>query len=166
MNKTRIDIPENNRQHLVSLLNARLADTLDLALAAKQAHWSVKGPGFFFLHELFDKLAGDVREYADDLAERAEQLGGQAEGTLQQAARSTMLEPYPAELRDGLGHVEALAQRVSALGQRVRIAIDRAGELADADTADLLTGISRGLDKYLWMLEAHLSSEKTGEPKA
>ena len=29
-------------------------------------------------------------------------------------------------------------------------------ELADKDTADLFTGVSRDLDKSLWFLEAHL----------
>jgi starvation-inducible DNA-binding protein len=28
--------------------------------------------------------------------------------------------------------------------------------LNDADTADLFTEISRGIDKFLWMVEAHL----------
>jgi hypothetical protein len=38
----------------------------------------------------------------------------------------------------------------------VRKAIDDATALNDADTADLLTEISRGVDKTLWMDEAHV----------
>ena len=38
----------------------------------------------------------------------------------------------------------------------VREGIDSTDEAGDADTADLLTGLSRMLDKQLWMLEAHL----------
>ena len=158
MIKTRIDIPEDSRAHLIELLNARLADATDLGLGAKQAHWNVKGPSFYALHELFDKLAADVREYADEIAERAVQLGGQAAGTLQQVAKTTVLSPYPCDLTEGLGHVDALALRVAALAQRTRLAIDRASELRDSVTADLFTEISAGLDKYLWMLEAHLGA--------
>lgn len=158
MMKTRIDIPEDSRAHLIELLNARLADATDLGLAAKQAHWNVKGPSFYALHELFDKIAADVREYADEIAERAVQLGGLAAGTLQQAIKASVLSPYPGDLTDGLGHVDALALRVAALGQRTRLAIDRASELRDSVTADMFTEISAGLDKYLWMLEAHLGA--------
>jgi starvation-inducible DNA-binding protein len=32
--------------------------------------------------------------------------------------------------------------------------------LADLDTADLFTEISRGIDKWLWFVEAHLQAER------
>jgi starvation-inducible DNA-binding protein len=38
----------------------------------------------------------------------------------------------------------------------VRKAIEDATVLNDADTADLFTEISRGVDKSLWMVEAHV----------
>jgi starvation-inducible DNA-binding protein len=41
-------------------------------------------------------------------------------------------------------------------GKLVREAIDKTGALGDADTADLSTGISRDIDKRLWLIEAHL----------
>lgn len=39
-----------------------------------------------------------------------------------------------------------------------REAIEMAERPGDADTADLFTEVSRGLDKSLWFLEAHLQS--------
>jgi DNA-binding ferritin-like protein len=39
-------------------------------------------------------------------------------------------------------------------------AIDRSNELKDADTADVFTEISRGTDKWLWFVEAHLQAER------
>jgi starvation-inducible DNA-binding protein len=38
--------------------------------------------------------------------------------------------------------------------------IDQANELGDLDTADLFTDISRGIDKWLWFVEAHLQAER------
>ena len=45
----------------------------------------------------------------------------------------------------------------AALAASTRAAIDAASAEGDADTADLFTGVSRGLDKALWFLEAHLA---------
>jgi len=72
---TRIDIGEGTRAEMIELLNARLADALDLYSQAKQAHWNVKGSDFIQLHELFDTLAGDVLSFVDLIAERATALG-------------------------------------------------------------------------------------------
>ena len=37
--------------------------------------------------------------------------------------------------------------------------IDTAAKHRDADTADLFTEVSRGVDKLLWLVEAHMQSE-------
>src|SRR5262244_2713381 len=96
MFKTKNDIPEATRVKVVELLNARLADAIDLQTQTKQAHWNVKGPNFIALHELFDKINEAVADYVDDLAERAVQLGGAAEGTARMVARRSALAEYPA----------------------------------------------------------------------
>ena len=38
--------------------------------------------------------------------------------------------------------------------------IEQADELDDADTADIFTEISRGIDKWLWFVEAHSQATK------
>jgi starvation-inducible DNA-binding protein len=58
---------------------------------------------------------------------------------------------------DGRGHVEALSSVLAAFGKSVRKAIDDSDDL---DTADLFTEISRGIDKWLWFVEAHLQAER------
>jgi starvation-inducible DNA-binding protein len=141
---------------MVSLLNIHLADGTDLALQAKQAHWNVKGPHFLPLHELFDKLYGEASDWNDLVAERAVQLGGIAEGTLQSAAQGTRLRPYGVEIASGKEHVETLSSSLASYGKTAREAIDVAARAGDADTADLFTEISRAADKMLWFLEAHL----------
>ena len=156
MRDTRLSLPKPAKKKLVDLLTARLADCLDLYGQAKHAHWNVSGPQFIALHELFDKVAGEVDGYADDLAERAVQLGGVASGRASDVAKNTALMPYPAGEIDGTEHVVALADALAAFGKLTREAIDAATALGDADTADLFTGISRGVDKQTWFVEAHL----------
>ena len=152
MFKTKNDMPECLRVRAVELLNARLADAIDLQTQIKQAHWNVKGPNFIALHELFDKINEAVEDYVDDIAERAVQLGGVAEGTARTVAGRSSLSEYPGNTVDGPGHVEALSSALAAFGKSVRKAID---EIDDLDTADLFTEVSRGIDKWLWFVEAH-----------
>jgi len=154
--KTRIGLAEDRRGELVSILNARLADLTDHALALKQAHWNVKGPEFVSLHEMFDEMVAQTHEYADLVAERAVMLGGQAIGTVQAAAAGTLLEAYPVDITSASQHLEATANRLGVLANAIRAAIDEADKRGDADTADLFTEVSRGLDKQLWYVEAHL----------
>src|SRR5687767_15754400 len=92
---TKNDLPEKTRRNSVELLNQHLADALDLGLQAKQAHWNVKGPNFIALHELFDKVAEELKGFSDDIAERAVQLGGVALGTVQVVSKNTRLSAYP-----------------------------------------------------------------------
>jgi starvation-inducible DNA-binding protein len=156
MFKTRNDLPPEVRERVVTLLNQQLADTFDLQSQTKQAHWNVKGMQFFQLHELFDKLAEEIEEYVDLIAERATTLGGTALGTARMSASATRLPEFPLDLNDSRQFVEALAERFAALAKSSRAAIDAANEFKDADTADLFTEVSRGLDMNLWFLEAHL----------
>lgn len=155
---TRIDIAEDAREELVALLNARLADTFDLYSQLKQAHWNVKGSDFIQLHLLYDQVAESVLEHVDEIAERATALGGLALGTARLAAEASSLDEYPLAAVDGMDTVAAIADRLAAYGASVRAAIDTSTEHGDLDTADLFTEVSRGIDKHLWFVEAHLQS--------
>jgi len=154
---TRLDIKGRLRDSMIALLNQQLADSADLYSQVKQAHWNVKGPHFIALHELFDKLAEDLEGPVDDIAERVTALGGVARGTARVAAQASRLPEFPVDRLEGLRAVALLADRYAALAASMRKAIEIAGKEGDADTSDLFTGISRGLDKALWFLEAHLA---------
>jgi starvation-inducible DNA-binding protein len=158
MFETKNNLPEATRVKAIELLNARLADCKDLQTQIKQAHWNVKGPNFISLHLRFDKINDDVEDYVDEIAERAVQLGGVAEGTARLVAKPSSLAEYPASAADGRGHVEALSSALAAFGKAARKAIGEADELGDLDTADLFTEVSRGIDKWLWFVEAHLQA--------
>jgi starvation-inducible DNA-binding protein len=153
--KTQNDVPSNAKSVAIQLLNARLADTIDLALLTKQAHWNIKGPQFIALHEMIDGFRGEIDGYVDTIAERAVQLGGTALGTTQVVAKATTLAPYPIDIYTSKDHLAALIERYGRVANAMRRAIDEADEAGDKDTADIFTEVSRGLDKSLWFLEAH-----------
>ncbi len=152
---TKNDLPEDKRVEVIGLLNQRLAEAIDLQTQCKQAHWNVKGPSFIALHKLFDDVNEDVENYVDLIAERVVQLGGVAEGTIGAAQQRSKLPDYPIGIATGPEHVAALSDALGAFGRAARIAIEEMNELEDADSADVLTEISRGVDKWLWFVEAH-----------
>lgn len=158
LHQTRIDLSSKVRQELVELLNQSLADTLDLQMQVKQAHWNVKGPQFYQLHLLFDEIASELLEHADEQAERITTLGGTALGTARMTAAASRIDEYPASAMDGIEHITLLSERFSEYCRFIRESIDSSTEIGDLDTADLYTGISRNADKRLWFLEAHLQA--------
>jgi len=152
---TKNDLPERSRTEAIDLLNQRLADCIDLQTQCKQAHWNVKGATFIALHKLFDEINEDVEGYVDLIAERIVQLGGIAEGTARIVAQRSALIDYPLTLAAAEEHVAALSDALAQFGRTVRIAIEEMDELQDACSADIMTEIARGVDKWLWFVEAH-----------
>jgi starvation-inducible DNA-binding protein len=159
MFETHNDLSSSTRTRMIDLLGARLADAIDLRLQIKVAHWNVKGPNFIALHKLFDDIAKDADEYVDLIAERAVQLGGVADGTARQVAERSSLDEYAAS-GGGEEHVHAVAEALAAFGRSTRKAIEASSDANDQVTADIFIGITRGADKWLWMVEAHAQADE------
>lgn len=161
MHATRNDTPSNAKTVSIRCLQARLADGIDLAMVIKQAHWNLKGPSFIGIHEMLDGFEEEVDEFNDSVAERIVQLGGTAQGTVHAVLEQTQLAPYPLDAYAIADHLAALIDRFSVYGNALRENIDDTDEAGDAGTSDLLIEVSRGIDKQLWFLEAHVQ-EPTG----
>lgn len=139
----------------IKTLNELLAAFLDLALATKQAHWTLKGPSFIAVHEMLDTFNGGLLAHADEIAERAAQLGGVPLGTAQSIVKATALKAYPLNLTAAADHVAQLLARYGALAGTLGKIIN--GNAADAGTIDILTGAANDLEKYAWFLRSHLA---------
>ena len=158
-NDTRNDTPGNAKAVSIATLNALLADIIDTTNATRQAHWNVKGSHFYGLHIMFEKFYTMLNEQTDELAERAVQLGGIPDGTTQGVGARTRITPYDPKVLDGMDHCKLLSDRYAELAKSLRDGIDSTDEAGDADTSDLLTQVSREVDKSLWMIEAHLQGK-------
>ena len=156
LHKTRNDTKSNAKAVSMQCLQARLADSIDLGLITKQAHWNLKGPQFIGIHLMLDTFRTAQDEWSDMMAERITQLGGTARGTAQEVTKGTSLPAYPTDLYAVADHVNALIERYAACANAIRENIDETEEAGDPGTADLFTEVSRGLDKQLWFLEAHI----------
>ncbi len=162
LHPTRTKLESNARTVAIEVLNKRLADGLDLALITKQAHWNLKGPQFIGIHLMLDGFRTEQDDLTDKMAERITALGGTALGTTQTITAGSQLAAYPTDIYRIADHLAALIDRYSVYANSVRENIDETDEAGDPDTADLLTEVSRAIDKQLWFLEAHVQ-EPTGE---
>jgi starvation-inducible DNA-binding protein len=153
--KTRNSLSEATRAASAALLNQTLANCSDLYSQTKQAHWNLRGPRFYQFHLLFDRLAEMVEKHLDETAERISSLGAVARGTVRDAAKNSDLAEFPTVPAGDTLYLAALIERYAVAANATRKAIDKTDEAGDADTADLLTQVSRDLDEGLWLLEAH-----------
>src|SRR5512135_829452 len=103
--KTNNNLKSKAKSISIAVLNARLADSIDLALLTKQAHWNIKGPQFIALHEMIDGFRTELDTHVDTIAERVVQLGGIALGTTQAVAKSTALSAYPTDITKEKDHL-------------------------------------------------------------
>ena len=153
---TGIAIPPEIRRYVIQLLQQTLACTVDLRSHVKQACWNVKGHDCGPLHALFVTMATDLDAYTDLVAERLVVLGGVARGTTRTAATQSTLPEYPGAPLEGHAHMRALAERFASYATALRDDIARAAEVEDAGSAAVYTDLSRGVDKQLGVLDAHL----------
>jgi len=156
MHHTKNSLSEKDRVELIPMLNTTLASLIDLYTQVKQAHWNVKGQGFFAVHELLDDVAEQVEEHVDIVAERAVMLGGTALGTLEKARENTQLRTYPVDIYAIKDHIEHLTHNIAILSESAREYLKDAEQRGDIATSDVYVALLKTLDKNLWFLEAHV----------
>ncbi|MEM1167247.1 MAG: DNA starvation/stationary phase protection protein [Planctomycetota bacterium] len=144
-----------NGTKVVEALQIALPTLIDLALNAKQLHWTLKGSRFKSVHEQLDEVINDVRLHSDEVAERITTLGEPADGRAQVVSSDTKLSTVSPGF---LGIDDTVRTMCEALLAAVRVT--RAGQAATADidpiTEDLLIGITASLEKHHWMFKSQL----------
>lgn len=148
-------IDDATAKEMIELLNANLANVIDLTLDGKQCHWNLQGTGFIGVHQLLDDTAERIREVSDAIAERIVILGGQPNGTASRVVKDSILDDYPTDITEVEDHVRAITDRYKKVAVKLREAIEAAGNAGDEDTADLFTEASRIVDKDVWFIGAN-----------
>lgn len=151
-----IDRPTPTATTVAPLLQATLAELIDLALQGKQAHWNVVGPNFTPVHAFLDTVVDDLRTWYDDVAERMTALGINPDGRAITVAATTSLAQVPTGWLKDREVLEAFDERLGVVSEALAA---RAAEIGDRDLAsqDLLVEILRGIDKHRWMFRAQLA---------
>lgn len=150
-NKTLNDATNKNIQ--IDILQSLLISFIDLSLITKQSHWTLRGANFVAVHEMLDDFNEKLRDHYDEFAERISQLGGIPLGISQTISSQTMIEKFPVEIVKTSDHLRELSARYAFVANKIRKNII---DIGDENSADMLTGASRDLDKMLWFIESHL----------
>lgn len=158
---TRISLSEEARAVCIDSLNKNLANTIFAALAAKNAHWNVKGTGFLPTHRFYDELAAFYSNAADTIAERITALGGNAEGDLNDVMGASDLHYTASDFDDVGSHNKAMADLLGQIANGYRQGVEtvRVESVNDQLTQDIYIELGREADKFLYFLEAELRTQ-------
>ena len=140
---------------VIDALNQVLADSYALMANTHHAHWNVEGPGFFSLHEAFQKHYENLFEAIDEIAERVRALDGYASGGLQNFARVAGMEEFTTT-RAANDYVAGLiVGHEKTLSDLIKLR-DASGAANDLETQDLAIGRIQWHQKTTWMLKSYL----------
>ena len=135
--------------HAVTLQKI-VSNLIDISLVAKQAHWNIRGRGFYSLHLFLDEVVNDARSASDELAEYMASIGVPALGNARSVARDSTIE----QLDDcELSVPETWAWVSDVLSVTARDIREELDVVDDDDpiAGDLLIGIVKNLELKAWM---------------
>jgi starvation-inducible DNA-binding protein len=140
---------------VIKALNLLVADSYALMANTHDAHWNVEGPGFFTLHEAFQKQYEHLFEAIDEIAERVRALDAYPPGGLRQFAELAEIEEFksPLAAKDYVAGLLVAHEKTIADAVSVR---DAAGAANDLETQDLAIGRLQWHQKTVWMLKSFL----------
>ena len=157
MRTVNIGLTEEQRQGVVDLLNADLADSYLLVIKTKKYHWDVVGPQFRTLHELWQQHYEAIGMNIDAIAERVRQLGGYPIGTAKGFLENATLREHAGDLPNAEEMVERLVGDHEQVIRNLRGHIDQCGDdYHDEGTADFLTGLMEQHEEMAWMLRSFI----------
>lgn len=147
-----IPLEKENRMVSTEALQATLNELISQRHAVQQAHWNVKGPLFYALHDLLGDFYEMLDAKIDVVAERKVILGAPADGRVGSVAQSVDLPELPQGFIDDQQVLEVLTTRYKTLSDRLYNRIEATEN--DPPTQDLIIELTTMIDKHLWMLRS------------
>jgi starvation-inducible DNA-binding protein len=152
-------VDEEKAEQIIDALNADLADAYTLYHQLKKHHWNVEGAEFRDLHLFLGEAAEHAEEAADELAERAQALGGTPVSGMDNLQEFNTVEP---EGEDVLDIRTSLANDMEMYGdiiETVRDHVELAQNLGDHATAEILRQILVQTEEDAHHIEHYLEDD-------
>ena len=157
MKQTNTGISEQNRQNIVNILDALLADEYVLYTKTRNYHWNVVGPHFNNYHKAFEEQYDGLSEDIDEIAERIRALGFKTSSSLGEFQKNSQIKEHPGEYPDAFTMASNLLNDHETVIQTIRKKIPEIGDkYGDVGTEDFLTSLMEKHEKTAWMLRSIL----------
>ena len=148
-----LNIEDDKLMPTIVELNALLANYHVYYQNLRNFHWNVLGENFFELHEKFEELYTDARVKIDEIAERILTLRYHPMSSLSEYLKISEIKEVKSHKSDR-EMVLAILENHRILLQKMGSVIEKASEINDEGTIDLIGAYIRELEKSSWMLDA------------
>lgn len=146
-------LKKNHQKEMTEVLEHIMGDTFTLYFKTHAYHWNVEGPNFDSLHTLFGTQYTDMWAALDELAERIRMLGAYAPINVAELTKNSDLKDAK-KLMKAMDMVKDLANDHVEISKHIATGIEKASEVGDEVTADILIARQTFHDKAAWMLNA------------
>lgn len=151
-----IDMAAANHAAVVDVLNGLLADEHVLAVKAQNFHWNVSNSmNFGELHRLFGKIYSEATVTIDMFGERIRILGGHPLATMDEFIKNAHLKEEAAVPSDE-EMIKKLLDDDETIIKTLRSTIQKASELSDMGTHNMLSDLIAKHEKTAWTLRSYL----------
>ena len=152
-----LGIPKPDSDEISEMLNQLLADQHVVYIKMRNFHWNLVGPSFVEVHEFIEKLYDQTALEIDLVAERIQQLGHAADGSMSEFIKRAQLKESTGGKKEQTAAVKELSADSDTMARNLRKMIGDVEErFNDPGTVDLLTNILRSQEKNAWMLRRYL----------
>lgn len=148
-----LNIDEKKLLPVVTELNTLLADYHVYYQKLRNFHWNIMGKNFFDLHEKFEELYSDARIKIDEIAERILTLRYHPMSNLSEYLETSNIKESATNLIDE-EMVDEILKSHSILLKQMTNVVEKADDISDEGTIDLIGAYIREMEKTSWMLDA------------
>jgi starvation-inducible DNA-binding protein len=147
--KRDVSVENTSESPVVQDLRTQVANATVLYLNYKHYHWQTFGPLFRDLHKLFDRLADEVLESLDPLAERIRMIGQDPPAHPLELVDLASVKPSAANttMRE---MVEEANANLLIMIKEIRAAAKTADDHDDPGTVDLFSRLVQIHEKHEW----------------
>lgn len=155
--KASLGMSVKDKSDITKLLSLLLANEHVLYIKMRNFHWNLVGPSFVEVHEFIEKLYNQTAIDIDVVAERIQQLGFPALGSMKEFLELATLRESKGGKKEQTMAVDELVQDNDAMTISLRKMIKEIEEgYDDPGTVDILVGIIKNHEKNVWMLRRYL----------
>ena len=152
-------LDEEKAEQIIDALNTELADTYTLYHQLKKHHWNVEGAEFRDLHLFLGEAAENAEEAADELAERAQSLGGTPVSGMDHLRDFATVEPEDHDVYGIRASLEADMEVYGDIIEAMRDHVELAENLGDHATAQILRDILVQVEEDAHHIEHYLEDD-------